>query len=502
MATSRESIMPRVASMKTWWAIIGLSLCGVGFGVYSFLFQEHGGDIVTGLRMPGFGGAAWGLYIAAYVYFVGVSFAGIVVAALSRLFEVKVLKPVTRIAEVLTITSLLAGAACVVADLGRPFDGLTKLPRFAKPASPFFGTFTLVVAGYLFSSLIYFFLDGRRDAVKVAAVDRSPLRIVYRLWGSGYQDSAEERARHRRVSFWLSIFILPMLVTASSTLGFVFGIQSGRPGWYSALQAPAFVVLAATSGTGILILVTLAARRVFRLAIGDDTLRWLGNLMWILACVYLYFILVEELTAGYAAPSADRAIAHEVTSGHFRTEFWIVVCGLFLTAMIPFLMWVRNRVSMGWLAVAAITGNVAAVFRRMLIVVPSQTHGALLPVEKGGFYTPQWMEIGLVVGLASVVVLLIFAFGRFFPYVPSGEEPKKAVWPPPFELPRTLVTGLTILGAGALVVIGLLDSFRSFSHGETDPRFPGSPIVFAGGVILLFVGAALYEIMPRARRSR
>jgi len=501
--SERSKLTARVASPLLWWSIILLASCGLGFGVYSYMYQEHHGDIATGMRTPGFGGAAWGLYIASYVYYVGVSFAGIVVAALARLFEIKVLKPVTRLAEFLTISSLAAGAASVVADLGRPLDGLMKLPRFARPSSPFYGTFTLVVAGYLFSSLVYFFLDGRRDAVKVARIERSPLRFVWRLWGSGYQDTPEERWRHRRISFWLSIFILPLLVTASSTLGFVFGIQSGRPGWFSALQAPAFVVLAATSGTGILILVTLLARKVFNLAIPDATIRWLGNLMWILACVYLYFIIVEELTANYAAPTADRRVAHEIATGHFAYQFWTVVVGLSLTAAIPFVLWVRNKSSMGWLAVAAICGNVAAVFRRLLIVVPSQTHGALLPVERGGSYTPRWMEIGTVVGLGSLAVLLIFVFGRLFPFVPTdGDAGPVSGERAPREYARTLVTSLTMLGAVGLIVLGLLDSYRVFSHGEIDPRFPGAPIVFAGGVMLLFVGAVLYEIMPRVRRSR
>jgi hypothetical protein len=69
-----------------------------------------------------------------------------------------VLEPVTRLAELLTIAALLAGACVVVADLGRPGHGLVNLPELARPSSPFFGTFTLVVAGDLFSSMVAFVL--------------------------------------------------------------------------------------------------------------------------------------------------------------------------------------------------------------------------------------------------------------------------------------------------------------------------------------------------------
>src|SRR5262249_34850893 len=156
----------------------------LGLGAAAFLQQSAYGFIVTGLRTPGYGSAAWGLYIAFDVFFVGVRFAGITVAAICRLFDIPILKPITRLAELLTITALLAGACVVLADLGRPAHGLLKLPRYANPSSPFYGTFTLVLAGYLFSSLVFFFLSGRSDAARLAADPRTGGRWFYRLWAS------------------------------------------------------------------------------------------------------------------------------------------------------------------------------------------------------------------------------------------------------------------------------------------------------------------------------
>src|SRR5437762_3475942 len=116
-----------------WWALFLLAGGALGLGVAAFVHQSAHGFIVTGLRNPGYGAPAWGLYIAFDVFFVGVSFAGITVAAICRLFEIPTLKPVTRMAELLTITALLAGACVVLADLGRPAHGLLKLPRYANP---------------------------------------------------------------------------------------------------------------------------------------------------------------------------------------------------------------------------------------------------------------------------------------------------------------------------------------------------------------------------------
>lgn len=492
---------PRTA----WYFLFALAATAISFGLMGFSREHHEGAIVTGMRQPGYGGASWGLYIVFVVYFIGLSFAGITVAALARLFRIAVLEPVTRIAELLTITCLIAGASCVIADLGRPLDGLMKLPRYANPSSPFFGTFTMVVAGYMFASLVFFFLSGRRDAGALSRTEGgpAPVRLFHRLWASGYKDLPAQRARHSRMSLWLSLAILPMLVTAHSTLGFVFGIQGGRPGWFSALQAPGFVMLAGVSGTGALILLTLLYRRVFRLydRIPDASIRWLGNFLWVLALVYLYFLVVEELTATYAAPIADRHLAHEILGGRFAPFFWATAGSLFLTFLIPFILYLRQRTSLGWVAVAAASSNVAALCKRFIIVVPSQTHGAMMPLERGEYW-PSWVELAVVVGLVGLVLLLQLTFGRVFPLVPS-HAPEPGPAEKPVQGPtRGVAAGLVALMALGLISFGLLDSFRTWSGAELDPRMPYAPVVFASGVMLLFIAAVVYELFPDPRPRR
>lgn len=491
-------VQPLPRTSVAWLACVALAAGAVAFGVVAFREQYVHGFIVTGLRNPGQGGAGWGLYIAFDVFFVGVSFAGITVAVLCRLFDIAALKPVSRLAELLTITALLAGACAVLSDLGRPLDGLLKLPRYANPRSPFFGTFTLVVAGYLFSSIVYFFLAARADAAATARTARAG-RWFYRLWASGWTDSPADRDRHHRVSFWLALTILPLLVTAHSTLGFIFGIQSGRPGWYSALQAPAFVIMAGVSGIGMVILVTLGVRRLLGLhdRIPDASIRWLGNLLWVLALVYLYFMVVEELTATYAAPAADRHVAHEVVGGHFAPVFWLTAGSLFLAFLLPFAMYLRRRTSIAAVGAAALLANVAAVLKRFLLVVPSQTHGALAPIDPPDAYAPTWVELGVVGGMFGVVALGILAFIRIFPIVSTPHEVEPVT--PAREPWRVLATAATAALAIAAIATGLSDSFRLWSE-EIDPRIPFSPALFAGGVILLFSSAIVYETFPSRRR--
>ncbi|HEU0032001.1 MAG TPA: NrfD/PsrC family molybdoenzyme membrane anchor subunit [Kofleriaceae bacterium] len=496
----RDRVLP--AGTPGWYALVALCVGLIALGLYAYSVQFREGYIATNLRNPGRGGAAWGLYIAMDVYFVGVSFAGITVASIARLFKLSVLEPVTRLAELLTISALLAGACVVVADLGRPGHGLMELPALARPSSPFFGTFTLVVAGYLFSSLVAFFLTGRRDAATMARVGPRGLRWFYRAWASGYAFTADEHARHGRTTFWLAITILPLLVCAHSTLGLIFGIQAGRPGWYSALQAPGFLVLAGASGTGMLILATVVLRRMLRLEreIPDAAIHWLGGLLWVLALVYLYFTIVEELTATYAGPRMDRHVAHQIVTGGYSTSFWVYAGTMLLGFAIPFVQYLRAKPSVRGIAIAAALVNVGAVVKRLLIVVPSQTHGSYLALEEGT-YTPSWIEWSIMAGAASLVLLIILVFARVFPLTHGHEDELTRDTP----LPRDPVRKVASIGWAAiacvLVVVGLTDSFRLWSGGELDPRIPYAPLIFAAGVMMLFTTAVVYELWPARRRA-
>lgn len=503
MSERGPETMLQPARPVAWWIAVVVSLVAFAFGVWCFMQQEIHGHIVTGLGNPGYGSATWGLYIAFTIFFVGVSFAGISVFAIARLFKVEALRPATRPAAVLSIIALVAGACLILADLGRPLDGLRDLPRVARPQSPFYGDFTLVMSGYLFSTIVFFFLSSRKDARLMSQRGPRFLRWFYALWATGYRGTNAEDRRHYRSSYWLSVSIIPLLVVAQSTLGFIFGIQGGRPGWYGALQAPGFVVLAGVSGIGMVILLLALLRWMFGLTerIPAATFKWLGALMSVLALIYLYFTVVEQLTASFAAPAADRHVASEVSSGVFAPAFWVTIVFLVAAFAIPFVLYLLRRTSIAWIVTAALLANVAAIFKRMLIVVPSQTHGALIPMDEGTYW-PNHIEVGLVVGLFGLITLFVLVFARIFPIVPSTmAAPPTPGYGPDTRRRASLrvgATAITFTTATIAIIFGLVESFR-LTTDELDPSVPYAPVIFAAGVMLLFITAIVYEAFPSHR---
>lgn len=421
---SRSTLPQGVGQMtRAWRAFVIGALVVLGFGIYSYWQEATQGMVVTGMRDVGtMGGATWGLYITMVVYFIGVSFAGITVAALIRIFDLDHLKPIARTAELLTVVSLILGGLAIIVDLGNPLRGVVNLFKYARPQSPFFGTFTLVVAGYLFSSLVYLYLGGRRDAAILA---RKPSRLqwFYRIWAAGYTDTPEERARRHTTSLMLAIAIVPLLVVAHSTLGFVFGLQVGRPGWYGTLQAPAFVALAGVSGIGHLLILAAIVRRVAKSPqrIGEVIFAWLGKFLLGMLLVYLYFMSVELLTLLYATPETEKRLSDALLTGEYAWIYWGSVGALVISAIVLFWQTATRRWNVTWLVMVGILVNLAAIGKRYLIVVPSQTHGTLLPYEIGS-YSPSPVEYGVIAGLFALGALLVGLFFKAFPALPIEDE--------------------------------------------------------------------------------
>lgn len=402
-----------------WYLFLIILLALIALGLYAYGLQLTEGETVTGMRDIGtMGGAPWGLYVAFVVYFIGASFAGITVAALIRLFNLEPLKPVARMAELLTVITIVLGAFSILADVGQPLRAIVNLLRYARPQSPFYGTFALVISGYLFASVVYLYLDGRHDAAISA---RIPGRFQWlrRLWAAGYHDTPGERQRHERASFWLAIAILPLLVTAHSTLGFVFGLQVGRPGWFSALQAPAFVILAGISGVGLLILIAAILRQVLgeKERLSPDAFRWLGSFLMVLIAAYIYFMVVEWLTAIYAGHHHEVRVTTALLTGEFAWLYWLSVAFLAIPFVLLLRQFVLRRYDLPMIVLSGVMVNLAAIGKRYLIVVPSQTHGNLLPYASGS-YAPTWVEYSIIMGLFALGTLLYALFVKVFPILP------------------------------------------------------------------------------------
>jgi molybdopterin-containing oxidoreductase family membrane subunit len=112
-----------LATPLIWWGLIAFTgLCCGGIAATAWMITYGLG--VTGLGRPIF----WGFMIVNFVFWVGISHAGVMISAILRLSNAEWRRPVTRAAEVLTVFALATAAIFPLIHMGRPWRAYWIFP--------------------------------------------------------------------------------------------------------------------------------------------------------------------------------------------------------------------------------------------------------------------------------------------------------------------------------------------------------------------------------------
>jgi len=113
-----DELLRDILTMPKWWLPAVLFLATIVITGYSaFGYMVFNGLGVTGLNRPVF----WGFFIANFVFWIGISHAGIMISAILRLTQAEWRRPITRAAEVMTLFSLAAALHTPLFHVGRPW---------------------------------------------------------------------------------------------------------------------------------------------------------------------------------------------------------------------------------------------------------------------------------------------------------------------------------------------------------------------------------------------
>ena len=149
----------------------------------------------------------WGLYIATFVFFIGVKDAGILISATFRLTNLEKYKPISRMEEVLTLTALIAAVLAVIVDLTRP-DRWYNFLRSLRLSSPLAWDFTFITIYFIVSAL-YLLLSLKEDILEVRHLATRGMGWIYGIlvW---FYDRATPKS-HEAYQRLLDRFALLML---------------------------------------------------------------------------------------------------------------------------------------------------------------------------------------------------------------------------------------------------------------------------------------------------
>jgi molybdopterin-containing oxidoreductase family membrane subunit len=394
-----------------------LSLWGVG----AYILQLAYGLGVTAMRDY----VSWGLYIATFVFYIGISHVGALMSAILRLTGAEWRRPITRMAEAITFASLFFGGLMPIIDMGRP-DRLHHLVLFGRPQSPVLWDIVCITTYFVGSSLFLFVpmipdIALLRDHFAGTPGWRSRF---YRVLALGWRGTPEEHIRLERAVRVLTAIILPVAISVHTVVSWIFAMTL-RPGWNSSIFGPYFVSGALMSGCACVIVAMAGFRKAYNLErfLTPTHFRNLGLLLFVLTLVYLYFNVNEYWTPAYKMETAESRLLDDLFRGRWAPLYWgTQILGI----LVPLLMLgiPRGLSSIRWVVTASVLVVAAAWVKRYLIVVPTLIHPYLpvqeVPTEWSNYF-PSLVEWSVTLGTFAGFLLVYTLVSRLFPIISVWE---------------------------------------------------------------------------------
>lgn len=330
----REKLIDPLFRVNTrYWLIVFVLLTIIGWGGVMYVRQVSLGLGQTGMQRPSF----WGMYMANFIFFIGISHAGTLISAILRVTGAEWRRSITRIAESITVFALIVGTLQIIIDMGRP-DRLWSVMLYGRLQSPILWDVVSVTL-YFLSSCFYLYLPLIPDIAIVRdnmPEDAPPWRkSMYRTLALGWRGNVEQWRRLERAISIMAIIIIPIAVSVHTIISWILA-TTVQPGWHSTVFGPYFVVGAIFSGIAALFLVMTAMRRAFHLEsyIRLNQYRNLGLLFISMNVVWAYFTYAEHLTLAAGQQTLEFAVLASKLWGNHASSFWVMV------ALMGFAFWV------------------------------------------------------------------------------------------------------------------------------------------------------------------
>ncbi len=419
---------PVIRSARWFWSFVG----SLGFimlvGISGYIYELYSGLGVTGVQRPVY----WGAYITNFVFWIGISHAGIMVSAILRLTQAEWKRPITRAAEVLTLFSLIAALSNILFHVGRPWRiyWITPLPPifigfdFARGIwpnvrSPFVWD-PVAVGTYLLSTILFVYTCLIPDIALVRdKVKSGPAKIVYSILALGFRGTPRQWKVQATAPILLSALVLPIFVSVHSIVSWDFAVSIAVEGWHSTIFAPYFIIGAIHSGVSGVVTLMAGLLWLYKLDkyIKPDHFDAIGRLLVVVATIWFFALFLEWIYALYPLEDPEIALRDMQVSQPPWSYLFIVF--LLTGFFIPVSAWLFKSVRRNpmWMFFTTILVNIGMWLERFLIIVPGLSRRTELSFNWGS-YAPSLVEIGLVAFTFAFVICGIIVFARIFPLIP------------------------------------------------------------------------------------
>lgn len=423
-----EDFIPHIEKPGSrWYTTVVILLVIIGIGLLAFGHQIVKGQIVTGMR----DNVVLGIYTVNFIFFMGLSYAGALIAGIFHLGRINWGRPLLRMLEIVTVTTLIIGPIFIIVCIGRP-ERFYHLFINARIQSPIIWDVIAIVSD-LFFCIVYLHFTFVKDFAKLR--DYSGLNVaawrkkLYTFLALGYRNTEAQAKLLNQALDIMAAIIIPTSIIAYSLLAWLFGMNP-RPGWHNSIFAPYFVLTAVFSGIALLIIIMWTYRRIFKLEkyITNEHFNYLGFTLLILALFYGYFSFSEYITEWYNSQKASSILLDKLWN---FSEFGVMfLFSSFVAAFLPvIIIGVPRFRSVNSITITSALILIALWVKRYLIIIPA-LETPYIPIQDSRMewlhYSATWVEWSLTLAGVAFFVLVFVLMSKLAPIIPVSEVEESA----------------------------------------------------------------------------
>jgi len=350
----------------------------------------------------------WGLLIAVYFYYTGMSAGSFILTSLGTVFGIEKYKKVSKVGVIMAIVLLLFAPLHLLFDLAQPGRFINLFTHVHLTSAMSWGVYLLIL--YPVCLMFYAWYLFRQDLVN--GLTKGGFKAsLYNVLLFGKKDMSEAaKANDKKQTKFFGTIGVPLALAVHGYTGFILGNVQARAIWHTPLMPIIFLMSAMVSGTGLFIIVLMLVEKFKFGRLNDDIkslIADIANLMkWFIvvdgALMITYFIVLWNSTeVGYAA-------------GYYllHSEGWSFL-GLEngLGMLVPFLILLskKARQSIPAVVTASLLTIIGVLAMRINLVVGGQK----LPLTGSKIveYVASGRDIGIVIGIAvAATVILAFLY--------------------------------------------------------------------------------------------
>jgi Ni/Fe-hydrogenase subunit HybB-like protein len=376
---------------------------------------------ITNLNRP----VVWAFFITNFVFWIGISHAGVMLSAILRLAKAEWRRPATRAAEVLTIFSLMTAMTMPIIHTGRPWRIMYwAFPYdFARGIWPNIRTPLVwdpsAILTYLTSSTLFVLIALVPDFAVLRDHTTGISHRIYSLLAMGWEGNPRQWKLQIIAGVLLSALILPVFVSVHSIVSWDFGMAVAVKSWHSTIFAPYFVVGAVHSGVSAVAFVMILLRHIYGWQdyIRHEHIDALGRLLIVVATGWFYFFVMEVIFGIYGR-EADEIAVRSLQFVQSPFNVWSVIF-VGTTYFLPVAIWLSRsaRRNLWLMSIACISVNIGMWLERFLIIVPGLANRQVFTFTWNS-YVPSPAEAIIIAATFALVAMLMLLFSRVFPLVP------------------------------------------------------------------------------------